>query len=196
MIPSKDKVVGVVIGLLVLLLTSGGRSATVPSPHAAPVRELLQVQRSGKRLRVTLAPGIEQALHRRFPGYRVTDFGGFHPDIRTDLTERHPEPLVPFAGVGDFDRNGRPDVALLLKNRRRQWLLVAFHQTDRGTFRPYRIAPIWTHDPAARAYFFIEVLPLRHSGIRGTGIHVVWVEAASRLYYFRSDRYRYLQTSD
>jgi hypothetical protein len=124
--------------------------------------------------------------------------------------EGHPKLFVPFACVGDFDGNGLPDVALMLKNNHRRWLFVAFHQTHRGTFRPYRIdARQWSHDQLIDSSgkveiifealplgkYFPEALHLKHDD-RRDGIHSVRDAEASRLFYFRDGRYRWLQTSD
>ena len=174
------------------------------------VRNPIKVAGSGRKVTVTLAPALEQALRRQFPGFQVADSGDFSQYIGPAQMEVPPKLFVPFACVGDFDGNGLPDVALMLKNSRRRWLFVAFHQTYRGTFRPYRIdASRWSHDQlidgTGKVEIFLEALPLRkyfpealhlkHDD-RRDGIHSVWDEEASRLFYFRDGRYRYLQTSD
>lgn len=195
---------------LALMFSFSHPSASGRNKQGVIVRNPIKVAGSGRKVIVTIAPAVEQALHRHFPGFRVTDFGDFSPDITSALTEREPKLFVPFACVGDFDGDGLPDVALLLKDRRRYWLLVAFHQTYQGTFRPYRVEPWQSYrdqliDTPGKFYFFIEALPLkkyaadalplRHNDPRD-GIHMVWAESASRLFYFRKGRYRYLQTSD
>ena len=174
------------------------------------VRNPIKTAGSGRKVTVTLAPAVEQALRRHFPGFHVADSGDFSPYISSALMEGHPKLFVPFACVGDFDGNGLPDVALMLKNSHRRWLFVAFHQTHRGTFRPHRVdARQWSHDQlidsSGKVEVIFEALPLRkyfpealhlkHDD-RRDGIHSVWDEEASRLFYFRDGRYRYLQTSD
>src|SRR3989442_5873741 len=112
------------------------------------VRNPIRTAGSGRKVTVTLAPAVEQALRRHFPGFHVADSGDFSPYISSALMEGRPKLFVPFACVGDFDGNGLPDVALMLKNGLRRWLFVAFHQTYRGTFRPYRLEPKpWSPDP-------------------------------------------------
>jgi hypothetical protein len=105
---------------------------------------------------------------------------------------------------------------LLLTNRRRQWRLIAFHQTRKGTFHPYRIGPRegfpegYTSGATGKSRFYLvrqppgrvryprrseplsrSVLHLRHDAILGE-----WIEEASRVYYFHKGRYRYVQQGD
>ena len=196
--------------ILSLLLPLSPRSALGNSKQWPIARNPIRTAGSGRKVTVTLAPAVEQALQKHFPGFHVADSGDFSQYIGPAQMEAPPKLFVPFACVGDFDGNGLPDVALMLKNSRRRWLFVAFHQTYRGTFRPYRIdASRWSHDQlidgTGKVEIFFEALPLRKyfpeslhlkQDDRRDGIHSVWDEEASRLFYFRNGRYRWLQTSD
>lgn len=98
--------------------------------------------RKGSKLIITLVPALHQAIRRHFPGYELPPITA-DPELRKSLSMSNPpsgEPAFSLICVGDFDGNGLPDVALFLKNRHNQWLLVALHQTYRGEFRPYRLA--------------------------------------------------------
>jgi hypothetical protein len=175
----------------------------------------LSVVRRRDRVIVTLAPRLRNALRQHYPGLRIASFADYGPELVRDLAEDE-KVNAPFACVGDFDGNGLKDAALLLTNGRRRWRLVAFHQTNEGGFRPYRIGPHegfpegLTDNPTGKVYFYLVLhrpgtiryppsddlshlarLRLRHDGILG-----VWAEEASRLYYFRNGRYRWVQQGD
>ena len=196
--------------ILSLLLPLSPPPALGNSKQWPIARNPIKTAGSGRKVTVTLAPAVEQALRRHFPGFHVADSGDFSPYLAPSMMEGRPKLFVPFACVGDFDGNGLPDVALMLKNGHRQWLFIALHQTHRGTFRPYRLEPRpWSHDQlideSGRVHVFLEALSLRkyfpealhlkHDD-RRDGIHEVWAGEASGLFYFRGGRYRYLQTSD
>src|SRR2546426_667210 len=109
--------------------------------RSASVRSPMQVVREGGNGTITLASGVRRAVHRYFPGFRVASSVDFEPDLVNNSEENHqtagkPAPSVPFACVGDFDGNGLPDIALLLRDRRRRWYLVGLHLTTSGTFQP------------------------------------------------------------
>src|SRR5207244_908166 len=96
----------------------------------------------GKPVTVTFAPAVLQTVRRYFPGYRIVRWEDYDRDVRSTVA-------LPFAATGDFDGNGTLDIALMLTNRRDQWLLVALHQRRLGGFHPYRLnrwkpADIWT----------------------------------------------------
>jgi hypothetical protein len=181
---------------------AGGRT-TPQSP--------VKVIRKGNTLTVTLAPALQRAVSRHFPGFRLARFDDYNADDKGE-----PQAIVPFACVGDFDGNGLTDAALLLTNRHHQWRLVAFHQIWKGFFRPYRIGnregfpEDYTSDATGISRFYLlrrrpgrvryppssyppglGVLHLRHDAILGE-----WSEEASRIFYFRRGRYRYVQQGD
>jgi hypothetical protein len=121
------------------LLALACRSSSAANPIPEPVR----ITREGSTLVVVPAPTLRQSMRHYFPGYGLPPLTAFDPELRKGFSRVRPlegEPAMSFVGVGDFDGNGLPDVALFLRNRQNQWLLVAFHQTYRGTFRPYRLA--------------------------------------------------------
>jgi hypothetical protein len=112
-------------GLLYLsLITLGiaahalGATAAVRATTRHPARKV----RNGK---VILVPTLQRTIVQQFPGfYQVGDFV-----------------------EGDFDGNGRRDVALYLTNRhgglpfhQSTWLFVAFHQMPSSAFRFFVIA--------------------------------------------------------
>lgn len=198
-----------VVALVGLMLAAKTAASSKPGQRPTATTPVRIRKIAGSVPAVTLASAVQRTIREHFPGYHLANFGDFQP-LNSSLRERDLEPFVPFACTGDFDGNGLPDAGLLLKNSRRQWLLVALHQSRPGTFRAYRIAPRRSSDRSpfdtpGKLYFFIEALPLRkyfpgliRPGRRGhrDGIHAVWVEEASTLFYFSGGHYRSLQTSD
>jgi hypothetical protein len=126
--------------------------AVTESPGGSLARSTVPpatIRHEGSKLVVTLVPALRQATRRHFPGYDLPPLTALEPGQRKLLLMSKPppgEPTVSILCVGDFDGNGLPDVALLLKNRQNRWLLVAFHQTYRGEFRPYRLARVQPFD--------------------------------------------------
>lgn len=93
--------------------------------------------------RVQLPLEIRRAIMTRFAGYRVPDSQDYQLDwLQTDLAGK-----VPFATIGDFNHDGRRDVALRIKSEKRidHWKLVIFHAPD---FRPVvlEVSPDPAHD--------------------------------------------------
>jgi hypothetical protein len=110
-----------------------------PSHASDPIT----VSGRGQKLTVTLAPTLLQALRQHFPGYAFPPLSWFHAQVMEevrDLSREWHEALAPFACTGDFDGNGFPDAALLLQKQGSPWLLIAFHQTTMGAFRPHLVA--------------------------------------------------------
>jgi hypothetical protein len=131
--------ISILSGLLLLVPLPCIQSAAANFTQE-PVRILFH---EPNKLIVTMAPALRQAIRQYFPGYALPPISAFDPGLRKGFLMRTPpsgETPASFICVGDFDGNGLLDVALFLKNRRSRWLLVAFHQTYRGTFRPYRLA--------------------------------------------------------
>jgi hypothetical protein len=161
----------------------------------------MTVQRQGKSAAVTLAPAVRAAVRLYFPGFGLPALSEFDPDA---LESGGKGPRVPFATTADFDGNGLPDIALLLRNRSRHWLLVALHQTRGGTFRPYRLDRWVEQNP--RAVMVIRMLPAGYAGFPFTttgrqfhgfviphpGIIEEIPAEAGTLYYFRGGKYRHV----
>jgi hypothetical protein len=187
---------------------------TVPS---ATSKDPLRVMSRGNS--VALAPALQQAVHRYFPGYRVATRRDFSPAFWRDLQKAaagNPEvrkPFVPFAVSGDFDGDGRPDAALVLTHQRTQWRIIAFHQTPKGTFRPYVLEHRDGARPSKIDDYFIQPEPranLPDLGIprtgRGRQVWAQWRHDAicltypelerSLVYYFSGGRYHTLKVGD
>jgi hypothetical protein len=187
-------------GLLAVLplATTSGSGATASRAQAAAIRKPLAVRRHGKQWIVTLAPAVRAAVRRYFPGFSTPRFVDFDPDVLENGAD------VPFAAVADFDGNGLPDIALLLKNHDRQWLLVTLRQMKPGVFRPDRLSH-WAEENR-KADIDIRVLeggyaafPFSSSGgpfhsfpIPHTGIIFEIPGEAGTLYYFKGGRYRHV----
>jgi hypothetical protein len=179
--------------------TSAGRRTS----HVV-VKKPVQVQRRGKDVMITFAPAVRAALRQYFPGFSRPHLADFDPEALEESGANEPKPWVPFADFADFDGNGLPDIALLLKNPRRQWLLVALHQTQPGVFRPNRLShwteenpkadiDIRTLDAGYAAFPFsasggaFHSFPIPHPGL----IFEIPGEAGT-LYYFKGNRYHHV----
>jgi hypothetical protein len=137
----------VVIGLLAGMMGTGAAFSADKkyvevrwTDTAIPLIELLQ----GNTPRVSLPVLLKKAIERKFPSYRVPE----NQDYEGDWVERYdylsPEerekkvPLsteqlnhrkVPFLALGDFNHDGKRDVAVLLvgKSPMQGWRFVIFH---------------------------------------------------------------------
>jgi hypothetical protein len=162
----------VVSALLACALMGVGHAAPAASGRLA-AGELLQVSGHGERRTVTIAPSVLRAVRRYYPGFRVARFADYDPDLVKDLAQRPYRLPAPFACVGDYDRNGLPDVALLLTRERREWCVVVFHQTRHGGFRPHRLGR-WSvadlrennwYTDQGMLYFWIQTAEGREVGV-------------------------------
>jgi hypothetical protein len=178
----------------------------IPGSAAGITKEPVRLTYEPNRVVVTMAPALRQAIRRRFPGYDLPPINAFDPGLRKGFLLSQPPPG--FICAGDFDGNGLPDVALFLKNRRSRWLLAAFHQTYRGTFRPYRLARleplqsgfagwIMRHRPGRLRGFYVTSRGENRDVTVASGRD--WIElddegATENIgYYFRGGRYRRLE---
>ena len=193
----------VISGPLLALAMACGTIAGGKAGQVVAVKEPMNARRRGKTVIVTLASAVQEAVRKDFPGFSPPRFSVFDPDVLESGAE-DPKPWVPFAAVADFDGNRLPDIALLLKNRRNRWLLVALHQTSRGTFRSYRLGGWQEENPQADVD--IRVLPAGYAGFpfSATGgkfpgfdiphpgiIEEIPGESGS-LYYFKGGTYRHV----
>jgi hypothetical protein len=185
--------------LLACALMTRGQAMPISSGRLT-TRELVHLSGHEGTRTVIIAPSVLRAVGRYYPGFRVARFSDYDPDTWRDLV-RAPFGLpAPFACVGDFDRNGLPDVALVLTRERREWCVVVFHQTPRGEFRPHRLGR-WSvadlrenewYTDSGKLAFWIQTA-------RGRAVGVPYVPAGIRvgdggqwtdfLFYFRSGRY-------
>ena len=201
--PVRPRVVAVTSGLLLALAMACGVTTRGKAGQLAAVVRPMRARRRGKTVIVTLAPAVQDAVHRYFPGFSTPRFSDFDPDV-LDSGAEDPEPWVPFAAVADFDGNRLSDIALLLKNRRNRWLSVALHQMPRGVFRPYRLNAWQEENP--KADVDIRVLPAGYASfpfsftggefhgfnIPHPGIIEEIPGEAGRLHYFKGGRYHHV----
>jgi hypothetical protein len=186
--------------------TAAGVKARPNSRAACPVK----VSWQGKRAIVVLDEALQRSLRRHYPGWALPPLSLYDPDVRSRY-ESEPERGVPFACCGDFDGNGLADAALILRRRRTHWLVVVFHQTRRGVFRPYPIDR-WNGkgDVDDALQMTIEQYPrgpvtyliggpdmqTATRSIRHDGIFEFNDEGYGRVYYFTRGRYRWLEAGD
>jgi hypothetical protein len=212
MVQARSRAPGVIVGLLVLLVTNGRSSAAAPARarRREVVEAPIRVEWKGKGVTVSPAPALLQVMHRTFPGYDLPPITTFSSDTLEILSsEMHGKAAVPFACVGEFDGNGLPDVALFLKNRRSQWIFVAFHQKNRGTFRSYllrrwrgtngKIRVYIGREPRGKVQYLHTVNNQLEEGLmhlKYDGITEVFVEEAALLHYFWRGKYRHIHTAD
>jgi hypothetical protein len=191
--------------------TAEARLAGSRATRQTPVK----VIRKASTFTVALAPALQLAVKRHFPGFRLARFDDYDAELVRNLAVDL-KVTMPFACVGDFDGNGLTDAALLLTNRRHQWRLVAFHLTPDGAFHPHRIGPRQgfpeglSDNPTGKIGFYLvrqppgtvryprssdpsrlSILHLGRDAILGE-----WSEEASRIFYFHRGRYRYVQQGD
>jgi hypothetical protein len=169
-------------------------------------------------------------MRRYFPGYRLPIKEFSHELLAKAALGEKPAETGPFACIGDFDGNGLPDVALYLieaglphrlrhhRIPRRRWLLVAFHQTFRGSFWPYVLArrydpEFWwngytealnriQNDSLAReargsqfAYGYSPAEGYGRMRLRNDAISEGWNDGeAETIYWFYRGRYRHVDT--
>jgi hypothetical protein len=211
--------IGVAPSLLLIFAVTASRSVAptpaVLSRSPAPLSATLK----GQKVAVTLAPALRRAIITHYPGYSLA-VAEFAESIKAEGVK---EGLY-FACVGDFDGNRLTDAALYLierqsdrKDHRRTWLLVAFHQMDHRTFRPYvldtgydpgfglnagggryRLSDdmVTTTPRGSRVSYSlpgsktVRMLRLQHDGI------TEWTNdgEAAEVFYFRQGRYRSVDT--
>lgn len=186
------------------------------SNAAKSVQEPVSVEVKDGRVGVTFAPALQRALRRNFPGCVLPVNEDFSHGMDSDVPEYVRRPFAFFATNGDFDGDGMTDAAILLKTRTNTWVVAAFHQTSPGRFKPY-IVEHWNQKdwndeavgddgrlgfyihrerPGLVRYMLDGDFNMAIRRLRNDGICHVWSEKASRVYYFRKSKYRYLQTSD
>jgi hypothetical protein len=152
MTPTVRRTMGLVLAILPGFLPANQACAATGRASPSVIRQPLKVVVDRQKVTAILAPALQRALTRYFPGYRLPIREFTHQMVaKAALGEKAAEG-GPFACIGDFDGNGLADVALYLieagpphrlrhhRIPRRRWLLVAFRQTGRGTFRPYVLA--------------------------------------------------------
>jgi hypothetical protein len=202
--------------LLGIVVACDAKAAPASATQRAITTDPMRVVHSGKKVGITLAPALQRTLRRHFPGFSIPSCEDYDPALVHGLQEAYQAegrsaPYVPFACVGDFDGNALPDIALLLKNRHGECLLVALHQTSRGTFRSYRLDHWKQRDASSdsgKMELYLERTPsgeVRYIAGHGEsasmqlnhdGITEGLAEASTKLYYFRRGRYWSVWTND
>lgn len=86
---------------------------------------------------------LQAFIRKEFPDFRVPDAG----DISGGWAETVTKGVLPYVCMGDFNKDGNEDVALLLIGEHR-WRTFAFHQMKDGTWRKLRLERL----PGTNAY--------------------------------------------
>src|SRR5438067_1131038 len=94
---SKLTATSLIPGLLVLLVPMDGSLAVASKAHTATVRQPMQIARKGKSVTVILAPAVQEAVRRHFPGYRLARFADYDQDVIQSVTREQRGPFHPFA---------------------------------------------------------------------------------------------------
>jgi len=162
---------------------------------------------------LALPAGALKTLQTRWPGFQVMNTPAFDARVVRSVRTRFGEKAVPQASFGDFDGNGRRDVALLLRSDQGADVkLVALRQVKADDWVGDEIATmpfsgglqsgysgytifLTPHAPGSVAFWTAGGktgrLELEHDGFE-----LNYEGKASMLYYWTGERYATVQTGD
>lgn len=159
-----------------------------------------------------LPPAAAAALQKALPGWHVMGTSGFDPLVVKWVRQEHGPRAGPQYCRGDFDGDGRPDLALLL--RRGSVKLVALLQTGAEQWQVKELRDLGFGEGFQGGFsrFTIYLAP-RKPGIvaywpgdgkgktgrlrlRHDGIELNWAEKGSTLYYWTGQRFQTVVTGD
>jgi len=180
---------------------------TVRAPGAQLATPRIEQGPRGPAL--VLSEAMERALLAAVPGFTPSSVSDYDPDLQKYATPSEKSAL--FAAIGDFNGDGRADVAVDGHDATHGYLLVLF--TERESIRVFTIqkAPLGSIDQrTGRIDFLVLVprgviqadtlddseyekvpVPLEHDAF-----DLAWFEKASTLYYWRKGRFVNWVTSD
>lgn len=155
---------------------------------------------------VELSAPMRRAIRRHWPGYRLRAAAALGTEALEELRQEHPDARSPYAIAGDFDGDGLPDVALLLRKGERG-LLVALHGTPEGGFRGHTLLRTRWSDglyllrqpPGPLEYTRAvgeDVATTAILALSADAIRFHPVDAGARLYYWREGRYRAVEVGE
>lgn len=100
--------------------------------------DLPRVVMEGDRKKLLLPKALEMAIEldikSEYPEVRIPTA----EDMIGDWTTYKRKNSVPYATWGDFNGDGLKDIAIILIGNM-HWLVVAFHQTDNGSYEPFLV---------------------------------------------------------
>lgn len=119
-------VIGLGVALANATYAAGGKFVAVEFSETQTPR----IDKARRPVKIILPTAIEVAIARKLPGYRLPR----DEDYKFDWLEFYKENPIPFLALGDFNRDGRKDVAALLRSQKddQRWRLVVFHGQPEG----------------------------------------------------------------
>lgn len=151
-----------------------------------------------------MVPGAAGYIERQLPHLRVLPTNAAAKAVRSFLAKERPRQPSPFFCSGDFDGDGRPDAALLLREGSANALiLTALHRLPDGGFKHYMLhrslnqptepleVYVTCEPPGRRRAVEGRDIRLRHGGI----LESFWGKG-SVLYYFENGQYQRIGISD
>lgn len=140
---------------------------------------------------------LRDIIRTDFRGYRLPRNG----DYKFDWVDYYDYNKIPFLALGDFNHDGRADIAALLKNEHNDevWKLVIFHRTNSG-FDPVVIFSSPDSDLAGTSRNY---RPIQRYGLRAEDecanppcLTAYAYEAASFVYVWTGAGYSEINTGD
>ena len=158
---------------------------------------------------LVLPARMERALLAAVPGFRHTLVSDYDPDLQRYAVLGERSAL--FATIGDFNGDGRADVAVDGRDVAHGYLLVLFTEADSVRVFTIQKAPLGSIDQRTGRIDFLalvprgviqadtledgeyEKVPVR---LQYDAFDLAWFEKASTLYYWRNGRFVNWITSD
>ncbi len=162
-------------------ITWGGEKAVIDTERPMPV--------------VKLPKKLKQVIVDKFRGYRLPS----RKDYKLDWVEFYEFNKVPFLALGDFNHDGRQDIAARLKSEQKDdvWKLVIFHGTG-SSFEPVVLLTSPDSTAESRNYG-----PIQRYGMKTTTgcdnppcLASYVYESASFVYVWAGKGYKEINTSD